>query len=106
MLSVEAILKEELARLREAEKSYRKALGALPKGSIQLKNIKGKAYPYLMFRSGRKVISRYLGTLSAEAREKLSKDIELRHKEEGMLRQAQRSMRRIKRMLDGRTHAA
>lgn len=103
-MAIEAVLKEELERLREAEKSYRKEIGALPKGSIQRKRIKGKVYLYLAFREGKKVVSRYLGPPSQDL-EKLSGEIERRRKQQQMLRDVQRNMIRIQRMVYGRRSA-
>jgi len=104
-LVVEEILKEELARLQDAEKSYRREIRALPKGSIQRKRIKGRVYPYLVFRSGRRVVSRYLGRLLKKDLEKLAKEIASRHKQEQMLLQIRRNIVRIRQMLYGRRSA-
>lgn len=106
MGAVRGILGEELGRLQEAEKSYRKAISALPKGSIQRKRIKGKPYPYLVFRHGNRVVSRYLGRLLREDLEKLRHDIELRRKQEQLLLQVRRNMLQLKRMLHGKRRPA
>lgn len=105
MVAVAEILKEELERLWEAEKSYRREIGSLSKGSIQRKRIRGKEYPYLVFRSSRKVVSRYLGQRSEKEIEKLEKEIELRRKQQQMLRQVRKNIADIQRMLRGRKSA-
>ena len=99
MVSIESILQEELQRLREAEQSYRREIRALPKGSIQNKRIKGIVYPYLAFRKGKRVVSRYLGNLLKEELERLRQGIALRRQQEQMLLQVRKNMFRIKRMI-------
>ena len=60
MRSMIGILREEMARLLEAEKSYKKEIASLPKGSFQQKRINGKNYLYLACRKGHHVVSKYL----------------------------------------------
>jgi len=105
MVAIAGVLQEELERLRAAEQSYRKEIAALSKGSIQRKRIKGREYSYLAFRSAGKVVSRYLGRLSSEDIEKLGKEIELRRKQEQMLRRVKKDILQIERMLGGRNPA-
>ena len=54
------ILKEELDYAIELQKHYLDNLKALTRGSLSVKNINGKAYTYLQYREGRKVISKIL----------------------------------------------
>ncbi len=102
MMMVEAVLSEELERLREAEKSYRRQIEAASKGSIQRKRINGNVYPYLVFRVGKQVHSRYLGRLPKADLEKLSREIESRNKQREMLLQVRRNISRIDKMINGR----
>ena len=53
-------LREEKERLLEKELAYRQQLAMLPKGRIQNKQIAGKKYPYLTYREGGKVKTRYV----------------------------------------------
>ncbi len=101
-MSIESILREELERLQEAQKSYRREIDSLPKGSIQRKKINGSAYPYLMFRVGKRVNSRYLGGMPKDRLEQLQKDIELRHKREEMLNKVRKNIFDINRMIHAR----
>lgn len=103
MISIDGILKEELERLRQAEESYRREIRALPKGSLQKKRIKGRVYPYLVSRMGRKVVSRYMGK---EDVDKLRQNIELRHRQERLLRQVRDNIVRIQRMINGTRNPA
>ena len=54
------ILKEELERLARIETVYKEELDNLPKGKVMFKNIKGRDYPYLQYRSGSKIKSIYI----------------------------------------------
>lgn len=54
------VLKEELERLNRIESVYLNELKRLPKGNIIFKNIKGRQYPYLQYRAGDKVKSKYI----------------------------------------------
>ena len=49
------ILKEELERLVRIESVYKEELDNLPKGKVMFKNIKGRDYSYLQYRSGSKI---------------------------------------------------
>lgn len=105
MQTVEGILKEELKRLGEAEKSYRREIKGLPRGSIQYKKIKGVAYPYLAFRRGGKVVSQYLGRLSKEELKALKKGVEARGRYQRLLNEVRRNRARIERMVYGKRSA-
>lgn len=103
--SVKGILNEEIDRLAVAEKSYQEALSKLPKGSIQKKQIKGGEYPYLIFRKGRQIASRYLGNLSVGELKKLEDDIRLRRKYSALLRDVKQNKKQILKMVHGKRKA-
>lgn len=71
----ELIAKEEHRnKLMIAE--YTKELEILPKGSIKAKKVNDKTYYYLVFRAGRKVVTRYIGKdemAIADIKEKLTR---------------------------------
>lgn len=60
MSALDDQLKLELEKLEKEEVEYMSELSDLPKGSLVLKNINGKDYPYLQYRSGDKFISNYI----------------------------------------------
>ena len=93
MKTMEGILKQELIRLKETEKSYLHEISRLPKGSLQKKRIKGVDYPYLVFRNGPKVISKYMGHLSAPDLKKMGEDLGLRRKYVGLLREVRQNIK-------------
>jgi hypothetical protein len=57
---VKELLLDELRRVENMEKAFEKQISKYPKGSIQIKKINGKQYPYLCYREGGKVVSKYL----------------------------------------------
>ncbi len=101
MGTVEGILKQELRRLGEAEKSYMREIGELPKGSLQEKRIKGIAYPYLVFSKKSKIFYRYLGHLSDLELNQLKENIALRKKYQKLLKEVRQNKKRIKKMVYG-----
>ena len=106
MGTLDGILKEELERLVAAEKSYLREIKKLPKGSIQIKRIKKIAYPYLVVRQGKKVVSKYLGHRSERELEKLKQAIAQRKKYERHLKEVKRNIKRISRMTRGKGRQA
>lgn len=56
-----ALLAREENRNEKMIAEYNMELAALPKGSIQTKNVNGRTYYYLTFRDGDRVITRYIG---------------------------------------------
>ena len=59
-------LKEELETVRRLEKKYIEKMKALPKGSLVVRNIRGKKYAYLTYREGARVKQKYLGKADIE----------------------------------------
>lgn len=102
MESIDGVLKEEVRRLQAAQHSYVREIAKLPKGSVQMKKIKGIRYPYLVFRKGKKVIYQYVGYLSERDVKNLEERIDLRRRYEKQLREMRYNQKRIKRMLRGR----
>ncbi len=54
---IRGILREELDRSQRMEALYIKELESMPKGSLQVKVIRGREYLYRCFRDGKKVKS-------------------------------------------------
>jgi len=66
----------EIERMSALRDVYDKQLASLPKGSLQVKERKGKKYYYLTYRNNGRVISEYAGndeTVIAELKEKLER---------------------------------
>lgn len=102
MKSVEGVLREELERLKEAERSYEEQIRKLPKGSIQQKKIKGHLYPYLALRKSGKVVYQYLGRMPEKDLSALRKGLEQRRRYERMLKEVQQNIVRVEKMIRGR----
>ena len=99
---LEGVLKEELARLKEAEKSYLREIQKLPKGSFQKKKIKGISYAYLVYRKGNIVLRKYLGRFSEAQHKHLREQIKLRQNYEEQLRSVRQNQKRVLQMIHGR----
>ena len=99
---MEGVLREELERLGQLERGYRKAIRKLPKGSLQQKRINGNTYPYLVYRRASRVMSRYLGQLSESELKRLKEGIEMRRKYRSLLRETRQNLNKIHKMLYGK----
>lgn len=75
---VKGVLKGELGVILGKISSYRKAMLAIPPGSLVEKKIKGKQFFYRAYRDGRKVRFAYVGKLSQEGQEKARKAASMR----------------------------
>ena len=102
---MEGILRQELLRLKETERSYIREIAKLRKGSLQEKRIKGIAYLYLISSKKSKLSYRYLGGISEEELKKLKEDIALRKKYQGLLKEVRQDIKRITKILHGKRRA-
>lgn len=102
VIVLDAVLREELSRLKAAEKSYSREIRKLPKGSLQKKKIKGVVYAYLAYRKGKVVLRKYLGRFSDGEHQHLQKQIVARQKHEQQLRAVKRNQKRVMQMIHGR----
>ena len=98
MSIIKGVLEEEYERLKRMEIAYSSKINELPRGSIQIKTIKGRKYAYLMSREGKKVVSRYLNT-DENQMNVLRKQIEQRKKFEKEIRQIHEDFKVIKRAI-------
>ena len=101
-IALEAVLQEELSRLKAAAKSYSREIRKLPKGSFQKKKIKGILYAYLAYRKGSVVLRKYLGRFSEAQHKHLQEQIQLRQKYEKQLRAVRQNEKRVLQMIHGR----
>ncbi len=75
-----SVLKEELLRNQEKQKSFLQALNGKKKPYISKKKIKGKVYLYFQVRKGKKIHSKYIGPYTFEKLQEAVKSIEDRNK--------------------------
>ncbi|OPY61673.1 MAG: hypothetical protein A4E56_01908 [Pelotomaculum sp. PtaU1.Bin065] len=92
------VLEEEFERLKSMEKGYLEKLALLPKGSIRTRVLKGRTYRYLVYRSGGRVINKYL-KLSKEELDELEFQIAQRQKFEKALRDICQDCRILEKVL-------
>lgn len=63
---IDAILEREKLRNENMHLSYKKRISSLPRGSLVIREIKGRKYCYLRYREGKKVVLKYAGTIEQE----------------------------------------
>jgi len=95
------VLKEELERLKNLEKSYEQKIAELPKGSLIKKNIKGNIYYYLNYRKSGKGVFEYVGKLNKEKLEKMKEKISERRKLVKLKRQVKKNTKNLEKMING-----
>ena len=80
---IRGILREELDRSQRMEALYLKELESMPKGSLQVKVIRGREYLYRCFRDGKKVKSFFVPRDEAK---KIGESIQRRREIESSLK--------------------
>ncbi|HXT01332.1 MAG TPA: hypothetical protein VN915_11700 [Elusimicrobiota bacterium] len=104
MAILKGILKDGLDYYRELDQRYRARLKELPIGSVLKRRIGRKDYYYLIYRSGGRVISRYLGKEEPIQMEKDIKERRLIKKQMKEVRENLLLLRRLeKRKKNGRS---
>ena len=96
MSILEEVLFEEYNRSLRIEKAIVDEQSSLPKGSIQFKHIANKDYPYLVYREGDKVVSRYL---KSEEVDQVASAIRKRKENNEALKELRKSIRQISKTL-------
>lgn len=96
------ILKEELDRLIKLKKNYKKQISKLPKGALIRKKIKGHIYYYLGYRSGKKVVFKYIGKLARKELENLLDKIEERKKLQKFYIQVKNDIKKLEKIVHGK----
>ena len=102
MKTMEGILKQELARLRETEKGYIREIAKLPRGTLQKKQIKGKSYLYLVSSKNSNLSYKCVSNLPEEELKKLRGAIVLRKKYQDLLRGVRQDIARITKIVYGK----
>lgn len=60
---VDKILEREKIRILLMIESYQQRIAVLPNGSLKVRELNGNKYCYLSFREGRKVVTKYAGSI-------------------------------------------
>ncbi len=102
MKVLKGVLKEELANSLAMEKSYKRELVKLPKGSLIKKKIRGHEYFYLVRREDGKVKFIYKGKVSQDQQEKYKNVKELRSKYRKLLSEVKKQIIFLRSTLRGK----
>jgi hypothetical protein len=94
------ILQEELERLENLKQLYQSNIEELPKGSIQIKNINSKSYPYLLYRNKNHVHTKYLGKLNQKELDSLQDSLSKRKEYASSLRHVKNQIMKLRKMLN------
>lgn len=97
-----SVLEEEWERLRDRSERYQKEIKELPKGSLSIKERRGRKYAYLSFRKKDKVQSQYLGESTSKVVKGFRDKIELRRTLEKGLREMRADMKALEKVLRAR----
>ena len=63
---IDVVLEKEKQRNENMRLAYEKRILQLPKGSLIVREMKGRKYCYLRYREGEKVVQKYAGTIEQE----------------------------------------
>jgi hypothetical protein len=96
------IMKEELARLNEAERVYRKSVQSALQGAPRIKRIGNNSYLYLERRDGGKVVYRYVGPAAAEKALAVLDAVKRRRKDMASLKKVRADLRDVRKVLRGK----
>jgi len=99
---VRSVLKEELEHSIEMREHYLASLSGFPRGSLVKKRINGSEYWYVVRREEGKVKTRYAGKVNGDKADAMRKEIEKRRHYEELLREVERKIRYLKKVIDVR----
>ena len=91
------VLAKEKSRIINMIAEYQEELKKLPKGSIRTKKNRERVYYYLSFRSGKSIITKYIGK-DEESIAPISEKLERRKQVEKMLKMLSGEYEQIKKM--------
>ena len=92
MAVLKEMFKEEKERLIKTKKFYMDKILELPRGSIVFKSRGNKKYPYLIYRSGKKIKTDYL-KLGSNGLKKLKLNIRKRKKYLKLLKEIEKDLK-------------
>ena len=93
-----SIVQQEKQRIDYMLAKYQEALIELPKGTISEKQVNGNTYYYLKYRSGKKIVSKYVGKREVEA---MKQKIDKRRHIEAMMKALREERKLAERVLEG-----
>ena len=99
MSTIQTVLKEEYKRLHKLQKRYLKDIENLPKGSLSIKNRKGRKYAYRAYREKDKIKTDYIGKIDSDTAKEVKILIKKRKELEGLLKKTNQKIDEIKKVL-------
>lgn len=99
------IMKEELARLDEAERVYHKCVLSAVQGAPRIKRIGNNNYLYLERRHGDKVVYQYVGPAAAAKAVAVLDAVKRRRKDMLSLRRVRADLKDVRRVLRGKINS-
>lgn len=60
---IDTVIEKEKGRILELRRSYEERLAEFPRGSLVIRNSNGRQYCYFRYRDGKKVVTKYAGTI-------------------------------------------
>lgn len=97
MAIAKSILEEELKNLRRQLDRASKEYESFPRGSLRFKNINGKDYPYLQYKSKGKVVS--VAVKKSDNLEELQMELKKRDKAKMKMRQLKIEIQQLEKSL-------
>ncbi|MBN1269454.1 MAG: hypothetical protein JXB04_07700 [Kiritimatiellae bacterium] len=102
-MPIKSVLREELEYSLRMKREYEKALARLPKGSLVKRQIKGRAYYYLVYREGGRFRADYKGrSVSRSKLERYRQAKELRAKYRHAISRLKKQVRYLRGVLRGK----
>jgi len=99
MSTLKTVLKEENKRLHKLQKRYQKEIRNLPKGSLSIKNRKGRKYAYLAYRENDTIKTDYIGRLDSDSAKEMKILIKKRKELEALLKKTNQRITEVKKVL-------
>lgn len=93
---INIVLEKEKQRNENMRLMYEKRFLMLPKGSLFIRELKGKKYCYLKYRDGKNVVQKYVGTI--EQKENICAQIEERKHLEKLIEMLKEEQKLITKM--------
>ncbi len=99
MSIIQSVIIEEFERLKRLKNNYNKEIEALPRGAVSKRKRGARFYLYLIYRSDKKVVTKYVGNWESEKAKAVLKQVRQRQELEQKLKQVNRDLAETERAL-------
>lgn len=96
MKNIQDVIVEEKNKNLKLLEYYQKNKQEIPKGSVEIKNVRGEKYIYLKYRENDKIVSKYCGKYSENL--ELIEKIQKRKHVESMIKRITKEIKNIERI--------